>query len=69
MVATIPLLLWVVSQPVAGAILVTALVGLALGARHVYKLARCLFECGGFTFELGGKIRVCITQPGVEPTC
>ncbi len=69
MVASFPLLLWVVSQPVAGTVVVTAIVGLALGVRHVHKLARCFFECGGFAFELGGKIRVCIAQPSVETAC
>lgn len=66
MAAAIPLLFWVVSQPLAGTVVLAAIVGLFISARRGLRLARCFYDCGGFAFNLGGKVQVCIIQPSVN---
>lgn len=62
MVIAIPLALWAFSQPVAGAVVIAALVGLFSGARRAYTLARCFEHCQGFAFDLAGKARITVRQ-------
>lgn len=65
-IAAIPVLLWTVSQPVTGSIALALVVVGYIGARRVTELLQCFSDCGGFAFNLGGKIEVCITQPGLH---
>jgi len=66
LVAAIPLLLWVVSQPVTGTVVLAAIGGLFISARRGLRLAHCFYDCGGFAFNLGGKVQVCIVQPSIN---
>jgi hypothetical protein len=61
MVAVIPLLVWGVSQPRAGVVVLAAIFGLYIGGRRAYRLTRCFYACQEFTFELGGKIKITVT--------
>lgn len=63
MIAAVPALLWVASQPSTRLVAVAAVVGLALVARHLLRLVRCFDDCRGFAFDLGQRIRITITQP------
>ena len=62
-----PVLLWIVSQPMAGTVVLVTVIGSAIGVRRAARLARCFYDCGGFVFDLGGRIRISITRP--EPDC
>ncbi len=62
-VAAFPLLLWVISNPLAGAVTVLTTVTLITGARRAVVLVRCFYECQGFTVDLGGKVRITVAQP------
>jgi hypothetical protein len=66
MIAVIPLLLWVVSQPLAGIVVLAAIGGLFISARRGLRLAHCFYDCGGFAFDLGGKVQVCIIKPSAN---
>jgi hypothetical protein len=64
--ATVPialLLLWAVSQPLAGAATLVAVVGVAVGVERLSQLLRCFRACGGFTLDLGDRARISVTQP------
>lgn len=69
MVASIPLLLWVVDNPFAGVVGVVALVGLVRGVRHVVRLRRCLHECGAFSLTLGDRLLITVTRRGDPDPC
>lgn len=63
LMAAFPLLLLVIAHPVAGSLLFAALLGTVLAARRVRRLVRCLYECGGFAFDLGGRVRITVARP------
>lgn len=67
----VPLALWFVSQPVVGTVALAGVVGLFVGTRRAYGLVRCLSDCGGFAFDLGGAVRVTIarTSAGEPSNC
>lgn len=66
LVAAIPLLLWVVSRPLAGTAAIAAVVGLSIGARRAYRLIRCVRDCQGLAFDLVGRVRITITRPPAD---
>jgi hypothetical protein len=68
-VASIPLVLWMVSQPAAGAVLLAVVAGLAAGTRRGLWLVHCLAECGGFSFDIGEQVRITVTRPGIDESC
>ena len=67
--AAVPLLLWVVSQPLTGTVAVVTIAGVVIGARRTAGMVRRFRECGGFAFDLGGSVRVCISQPQLDDVC
>lgn len=68
-IAAIPILLWVVSEPLTGAAVLAAVVGLSIGARRAHRLVRCFHDCRALTFDLGGEVRITVAQPPTdEPT-
>lgn len=67
--ASIPLLLWIVSQPLAGSVALAAAVGLAVGARRAYELLRCFYDCQAMVFDLGGRARITVTQLPTDDAC
>jgi hypothetical protein len=69
MLAAVPLLLWLVSQPVTGAVAVVTTAGIVIGARRTAGLVRCFRECGGLAFDLCGSVRICVTQPQFDNAC
>lgn len=69
MVLAVPLLLWVISQPLAGAVVLSSGIGLLVGVRRASRLIRCFSDCDGFAFDLGGRIRISIRQPHVDDVC
>ncbi|WP_227373662.1 hypothetical protein [Haladaptatus halobius] len=62
LMAAIPLLLWIVSQPLAGTVTLAGIAGLLVGGRRVYRLIRCFYDCQRFTFNLGGKAQITVAQ-------
>lgn len=64
-----PLLLWIVSQPLAGSVVLVTIVVSAISARRAAKLARCFHDCGGFAFDLGGRVRISITRSQLDCVC
>ncbi|QLG29170.1 hypothetical protein HUG10_17260 [Halorarum halophilum] len=68
-IAAIPILLWVGSQPLAGAAMLAAVVGLLVGVRRAHRLVRCVHECRALTFDLGGEVRITVAQhPTDDPS-
>lgn len=65
-VAAFFLSLWVVSHPLAGAVVLATVVGSVVGARRASELARCFHDCGGFSFDLGGRLRITVTQTDTD---
>lgn len=69
LVAAIPMLLWVVSSPVAGVAALAGAGALLVAGRHSYRLLRCYRECEAMTVALLGRARITITQmEDGEPT-
>lgn len=64
--AAFPLALWAVSRPLAGTVVLAATAGLYVGARRAAELVRCLHDCGAFTFDLVGNVRVTVAQAHVD---
>ncbi|WP_157971746.1 hypothetical protein [Halorussus litoreus] len=62
MVLAVPIALWAVSEPLAGAVVVATLAGLAVATRRAYGLVRCFRQCRGFAFDLGETARITVTQ-------
>lgn len=69
MVAAIPLLLWAASSPLAGAVVLGALYGLVAAGRRASRLVQCFRDCGGFCFDLGGRLRIAVCDPSAETAC
>ena len=67
--AAVPLLLWLVSQPLTGAVAVVTTAGAVIGVRRTAGLLRCFRECGGFAFDVGGSVRVCVSQSQLDDVC
>lgn len=66
LVAAFFLSLWVVSHPLAGAVVLAAIVGSFVGVRRASELARCFHDCGGFSFDLGGRVRITIARTDAD---
>jgi hypothetical protein len=66
MVIAIPFVIWIVSQPLTGIVVLTAIVALFTGTRRAYRLARCFYDCEAFAFDVGGKARITVTQLSAE---
>lgn len=62
MMAVIPLLLWVVSQPLVGTLILALIVGGIVGVRRAIGLSRCLAECRQFTVALGRNHQITVSQ-------
>lgn len=62
MVAAVPLLLWGVSQPLAGVSVLVTTGGLFITVRHARRLVRCFYDCQGLEFNLGGRVWITIAQ-------
>jgi hypothetical protein len=66
LVPALLLLLWLISQPRTATVVLTATAGVLLGVRRALELARCVSDCGGFSVDLGGKLRITIAQPHAD---
>lgn len=62
LVAAVPLLLWVSSHQLAGAVTLALLAGLFVGGRGVFMLTRCFHVCQEFTVDLGGTAWITVAQ-------
>ena len=62
LIAAVPLLLWVISNPLAGTITLVGVTALVIGGRHAYKLRRCFYHCQELTFRLGETAQITVTQ-------
>lgn len=62
LMAAVLLLLWAVSNPLAGAIALAAIVGLSVGARRAVRLIRCFQDCREFAVDLVGNVRITVTR-------
>lgn len=68
MMAALPLVLWVVSRPLAGAVVLSTMVGLFIATRYAYRLVRCFYECQEFVFDLTENVRITVAQvPANDP--
>lgn len=63
------LLLWSVTNPLAGAAAITGAVGLFVGSRKAVPLVRCLAECGGFVLDVTDDLQLCVVRPGADGPC
>lgn len=68
LMAAIPLLLWIVSQPVAGTVTLAGIASLFIGGRRANRLVRCFYDCQRLTFDLLGRAQITITQIPTEKT-
>ena len=62
-------LMVLVSHPLAITVLLASIVGMALVARGAVGLLRCFHECGEFSVDLGGRVRIAITQTSTDDSC
>lgn len=67
--ATLPLLFWAVSRPLAAAAVLAAGVGLYVGARRAARLVRCLRDCRRVAFDVAGSVRITVTLPPTDDPC
>lgn len=66
LLAAFPVLLWMLSNPIAGGAVLVATVSVALVARELLRLRRCFSRCGGFSLDLGKQVRVTIAQQSID---
>lgn len=66
LVPVFPLLLWVSTHPLTGAISVTILVGLFVVGRRALQLVNCLHDHGEISFDLSERVQITITQTSVD---
>jgi len=69
LVAAVPVLFWVASNPLAGVVGLAAALALRAGARRGAALVRCLRDCGEFAVDLGEALRVTVTRPPADECC
>ena len=62
LVAAVPLLLWAISNPLAGTITLVSVTALVIGGRNAYKLRHCFYHCQKLTFQLGETAQITVTQ-------
>lgn len=62
LVTAIPLLLWAISNPLAGTLTLAGVAGFIISGRHVYRLRRCFYQCQELTFRLGETAQITVTQ-------
>jgi hypothetical protein len=62
MMTVIPLLLWVLSQPLDGMVTLAAIGGLFVGGQRAYRLIHRFSDYQEFAFNLGGKVQITVTQ-------
>lgn len=60
MVLAVPLLLWVIADPLPRTVFLTAFASLVIGTRRAYRLLRCFHDCGGFVLDLGDTARITV---------
>jgi uncharacterized membrane protein YdfJ with MMPL/SSD domain len=64
-IAIVLLLMWAFSDPVTAVVTLTTGVGLFVGTRRSLSVIRCFRECGGFAFNLGNSVHICVARPNV----
>lgn len=69
LVAAIFPVLWFASYPVLGSVAVVTAVGIGVALRRAWRLRRCFRDCGGFSLQLGSRVRIAVTQPDVDCAC
>ncbi|MFC4408139.1 hypothetical protein [Haloarchaeobius iranensis] len=69
LVAAVPFALWAVHSPLAAATTLVAGGTLGTGARHAYRLARCVQRCKRLTFDLFGTARITVRRPPADDAC
>lgn len=66
LVASILPVLWFVSYPMLGSVLVVTTAGVGIVLRRVWRLRRCFRDCGGFSLDLAGRVRIAVTQTDAD---
>lgn len=69
MVAAIPVLLWLVSNPLSGVATALAVAGVAAGTRKAATLVRYCEECRRVAFDVGGTATITVTGRPVDDAC
>lgn len=55
MVIAVPLLLWVVANPLPRTVFLAVFASVSIGGFRAYRMIRCFYNCGGFVLDLGGR--------------
>lgn len=55
-----------VSYPLDTALALSVAGGLFVGARHAVRLGRCLRDCGAFSLDLGGRVRITVARTDLD---
>lgn len=63
-IASVPLALWGVANPLTGALALATVAGLLVVGPSAVRLARCVVECERLTFEVGRTVRVTVARSG-----
>lgn len=69
LIAAIALVLWAVSNPLAGSLAFGTIAGLLYGARRTAPLVRCFYNCRRLAFDVGDRARITIERPPVDEPC
>lgn len=69
MVAAIPALLWLASNPLAGGATALAVAGVAVGARRAATLVRYCEECRRLAVDVGDTATITVTRRPVDDAC
>jgi len=72
-VAAVVALFWVVTYPLAAAVVLAVVAG-GGGVRYAVRLVRCVRDCRAVVFDLGERVRISVTgipneRSGVEAEC
>lgn len=54
------------SYPLLVAATIVATGGLYVASRRSLELYRCVRTCGGFAFDVGDRLQVCVTRPAAN---
>ena len=66
LVALIFPILWFVSNPILGSVLVVIAVGVGIALRRAWRLRRCFYDCGSFSLDLADRVWIAVTQPDAD---
>lgn len=69
LLAAAVLLLYTMSNPLAGATVVAGALGLVVATPKTVPLVRRLADCGGFVLDVTDDLQVCVVRPSADGPC